>query len=109
MVKLKLARVGRKNRPYFRIIAIDSRKDPFGDFLEILGHFDPLRRKQTLVLKEKRIKYWLSKGAQPTDAVFNILVSKGILKGPKKPKRLKKKKQKLQKTQETASNEESKK
>ena len=90
MVKLKLRRVGRRNRPYFRIIVVDARKDPWGDYIEVVGHFDPFRRKETMVLNEERIKYWLSKGAQPTDPVHNILVSYGIIKGPKIPKRIKK-------------------
>lgn len=84
MVALKLQRIGRHKRPFFRIIAIDKKRDPQARAQEILGHFDPRNRKETLVLKQERIEYWISKGAQPTGPVHNILVDAGIIKADKK-------------------------
>ena len=84
MVALKLQRIGRHKRPFFRIIAIDKKRDPQARAQEILGHFDPRNRKETLVLKQARIEYWLSKGAQPTGPVHNMLVDAGIIKSDKR-------------------------
>lgn len=72
MLKIRLTRTGRKNDPHFRVVVIDSRRAPkSGAFLEILGHYHP-RQKQT-VLKQERIAYWQSKGAQISETVDNLL------------------------------------
>jgi small subunit ribosomal protein S16 len=84
MLSLRLARVGRKNQPWFRITVTDKRFDPRGKYLEILGFFNPRDRKNTMSLKEDRIKYWLEKGAQTTPTIHNILIDKGLIPGPKK-------------------------
>lgn len=81
MLAIKLSRKGKKNQPFFRIILLEKAKDPWGDFLEDLGYYNPLIKKVSL--EEERIKYWLSKGAQPTGAVHNLLISQGIIKGKK--------------------------
>jgi len=81
MLSIKLARKGRKNRPFFKLIVLEKTKDPFGDFLEDLGYYDPLSKK--ISLKAERIKYWLSQGAQPTKSVHNLLVSQEVIKGNK--------------------------
>jgi small subunit ribosomal protein S16 len=77
MLAIKLARVGRKNCPFFRIIVLDKRKDTFGAFLENVGTYNP--KTKELNIKAESIKDWLSKGAQPTKTVHNILVSQGII------------------------------
>lgn len=93
MVRLRFIRTGRKNQPYFRLIATDKKNPPKGGrFLEILGSIDP--RKKQVFLRAERIKYWLSVGAQPSDTVYNLLVKKGIIEGPKKPLHNKPKKEK---------------
>ncbi len=84
MVALKLQRVGRHKNPHFRIIAIDKTRNPQSVAKEILGHFDPRKKQETLVLKKERIEYWLSQGAQPTGSVHNILVDAGIIKEEKR-------------------------
>ncbi|MDA3839042.1 MAG: 30S ribosomal protein S16 [Candidatus Delongbacteria bacterium] len=81
MVKLRLTRLGRKKRPFYRIVAIDSRKQRDGAFLERLGYFDPIASGEStkLVLDSENIMKWLLKGAQPSETVKNILSKEGIM------------------------------
>ena len=81
MVKLRLTRLGRKKRPFYRIVAIDSRKQRDGVFLERLGYFDPIATGEAkkLVLDKENIMKWLMMGAQPSDTVKNILSKEGIM------------------------------
>ncbi|PMQ01306.1 MAG: 30S ribosomal protein S16 [Dictyoglomus sp. NZ13-RE01] len=79
MVKIRLTRVGAKNKPAYRIIAIDSKKPRDGKHLEILGFYDPKTQPETIKVKEERIKYWLSVGAQPSESVEKILRKVGVL------------------------------
>ena len=79
-VKLRMTRMGRRNRPYFRINAVDSRTPRDGKVLERLGHYDPIEKDVTkqLVIKRDRIEFWLSQGAVPSDTVAEILQRQGI-------------------------------
>jgi len=77
-VKLRLARIGAKKQPTYRIIAADSRSKRDGRLVERLGHYDPLTNPSTVVINEERTKYWLSVGATPTDALGPILKQAGI-------------------------------
>ena len=82
MLRIRFLRVGKKNRPFFRIVATDSANPPQGGrFKEKLGFFDPLKRE--VKLKSERIKYWISVGAQPSVRVHNLLIKEGIIKGKK--------------------------
>ena len=81
MLIIRLSRQGKKNEPYFRLIINEKTKDTVGDYLESLGFYDP--RKKVLKINEERIKYWLSKGAQASGTVHNMLVTKGLIKGKK--------------------------
>ncbi len=81
MLTIKLSRKGKKNQPFFRVILLENHKDPWGDFLEDLGFYNPLTKK--ISLKEERIKYWISQGAQPSGTVHNLLVDQGIIKAKK--------------------------
>jgi len=81
MLVLKFAKIGKKNMPYFRLIAVDSHKDPWGTYLEKLGHYNPRTKESTLVAE--RIKFWISKGAKPSASVHNLLVTKGIITAKK--------------------------
>lgn len=83
MLAIRLARTGKKQKAYFRLIVSEKTKDTHGDYLEILGNIDPHTNPSTVVLKEDRISYWLSKGAQPSPVVHNLLVDKGLLKKDK--------------------------
>lgn len=103
MVKIRLARAGERNRPYYRVIAIDSRKKRDGAYIELLGQYDPTpaKSKSSLPpfnLKKDRIMYWLKNGAQPCDTVLNYLKSIGMWKEfveSKPAKKAKKSKRKL--------------
>ncbi|MEN2983521.1 MAG: 30S ribosomal protein S16 [Dictyoglomaceae bacterium] len=79
MVKIRLTRIGAKNRPVYRIVAIDSKRPREGKHLEILGFYDPKTNPETVQLKEDRVKYWLNVGAKPSEAVEKILRKLGII------------------------------
>ena len=79
-VKLRLRRMGTKKKPYYRIIAVDSRKKRDGAFLENLGIYHPLEENENEVnLKEDRIRNWLEIGAKPSHTVKILLNKKGIV------------------------------
>src|SRR5579862_9483960 len=80
MVRLKLRRHGKKKQPTYRLVAADSHSPRDGRFIEILGHYNPRTEPPTLVLKQEKIEEWLKKGAQPTEAVRQILETAGILR-----------------------------
>ena len=75
MVKLRLKRMGRRNRAFFRLCAFDAREERDGRSIEQLGTYDPMQKdeEKKVVLKRERIEYWLSVGAQPTETVASIL------------------------------------
>src|SRR4030043_299471 len=79
-VKLRMMRIGRRHRPFFRINVVDSRTPRDGKILEKLGHYDPIEKDpaKQLVLNRERVEYWLDKGAIPSDAVSQILLRHGI-------------------------------
>lgn len=83
MLSIRLSRVGKTKRPSFRILVADKRRDPWGKHLEILGHVDPLAKPKKVTLEVERIKYWLSKGAQPTPTVRNLLIDEKVIEGKK--------------------------
>jgi small subunit ribosomal protein S16 len=78
-VKLRLRRLGRKKRPFYRIIATDSRAPRDGRFIEEIGHYDPLTHPETVSVQEERALYWLGVGATPSKTVKNILSRQGII------------------------------
>jgi len=83
MLKIRLQRTGRKHEPTFRVVLTDSKNSTkSGRYLERLGSYDP--RKENEVFDSERIKYWISKGAQPSDTLHNLLVSKKIIEGKKR-------------------------
>jgi small subunit ribosomal protein S16 len=79
-VKLRMTRLGRRHRPFFRINAVESRNPRDGRILEKLGHYDPIEKDpaKQVVLNRERVEYWLDKGAIPSDAVSQILLRHGI-------------------------------
>lgn len=79
MVKIRLQRVGSKNRPCYRVVAANSRAPRDGAFLEILGHYDPLTDPETVVINDEKTCHWLQRGAQPTEAVARLLSKLGIM------------------------------
>lgn len=76
MVKLRLTRVGRHKRAYFRLVATDSRTKVNGGYIELLGNYDPIAN--DIRLFDDKIINWLSQGAQPSDTVKTILREQGI-------------------------------
>ncbi|MDP4219583.1 MAG: 30S ribosomal protein S16 [Bacteroidota bacterium] len=79
MVKLRLAKQGRKKLPIYKIVAADSRNRRDGRFIEALGQYRPQNETGKVQLNEDRIMYWLNVGAQPTDTMRSILSKEGIL------------------------------
>ena len=78
-VKLRLQRFGTTKRPYYRLVVADSRNKRDGRYLEIIGSYDPTKEPTEFKIDEERALEWLSKGAQPTDTVKNLLTKTGIL------------------------------
>ncbi|MBR3161837.1 MAG: 30S ribosomal protein S16 [Bacilli bacterium] len=78
-VKIRLKRMGAKKAPFYRIIVADSRSPRDGRFIENLGTYNPLTDPAEINVKEEETLEWLSKGAQPTDTVRNILSKAGIM------------------------------
>ena len=78
-VKLRLKRMGSKQKPFYRIVAADSRFPRDGRFIETVGTYDPIKKDADVTIDEEKALKWLSNGAQPTDTVRSILASKGIM------------------------------
>ena len=77
-VKLRLRRMGRKKKPYYRIIAADSRSPRDGRFIEEIGVYNPISEPATIEVKQDRALYWLSQGAIPTETVNSLFRKTGI-------------------------------
>lgn len=80
-MKIRLARGGSKKRPFYRIVAADSRMPRDGRFIEKLGTYNPLLAKDSedrVTMNVERVQYWMSKGAQPTDRVARMLEAAGV-------------------------------
>jgi small subunit ribosomal protein S16 len=84
MLSIRLSRVGKKKAPTYRIVVMPKQRDPWARSVEILGHYNPRKQPKELVVQADRIKYWISKGAQPTDTVWNLLVGEKIIEGEKR-------------------------
>ncbi len=72
-VRIRMKRVGAKNTPVFRVVVADARSPRDGRFIEELGTYHPLRKGDNFTLNLERAKYWLSKGAQPTETVASFI------------------------------------
>ena len=77
-VKLRLKRMGAKQKPFYRIIAADSRSPRDGRFIEVVGTYNPITEPAEVKVNEEKALKWLNNGAQPTDTVKNILTKQGI-------------------------------
>lgn len=78
-VKIRLKRMGSKKRPFYRIVAADSRSPRDGRFIEILGTYNPLTNPIELKLNDEKVLTWLKNGAKPTQTARNLLSKGGIL------------------------------
>ena len=79
-VKLRLKRMGAKSRPFYRIVAADSRSPRDGRFIEEVGYYNPIAEKDSVKIDKEIAKKWLNNGAKPTDTVRDLLSKEGILK-----------------------------
>ena len=80
MVAIRLARIGSKKRPYYRIVVIEKRRARNGRFLEVIGQYNPIANPATININGERALYWLSKGAEPSETVASILRKQEIVK-----------------------------
>ena len=76
--KIRLKRIGRRNRPFYRLIVIDSRKRRDGAAIEQVGWYNPIDLKNSYEIKNDRILYWLQEGAIPSDAVKKLMKREGL-------------------------------
>ncbi|CAO81318.1 30S ribosomal protein S16 [Candidatus Cloacimonas acidaminovorans] len=79
MVKLRLRRMGAINQPFYRIVAVDSRKKRDGKYIECIGWYDPKPDPSKIKIDTERALYWLGVGAQPSDTVRSLLRKAGVL------------------------------
>lgn len=89
MLKIRLQRIGKKNKAYFRVVVTEHTTKPKGRYLELLGSYDP--HANNISVNQERLSHWISKGAKMSPTVNNLLVERGLIKGQKvtvwKPKR----------------------
>jgi small subunit ribosomal protein S16 len=82
MLMIRFQRIGRTNDPAFRIVVLEKeRAAKAGNIVELLGTYNP--KSKALTLNEESVKGWIAKGAQPTDSIHNLLVTKGVIEGKK--------------------------
>ncbi len=90
MIIIRLQKVGKKHTTTFRVVLTEKTAGPRRKYLELLGNVN--RKMKTASLNKDRILYWISKGAQLSDSIHNLLISQGIISGAKKPVHKKSKK-----------------
>lgn len=79
MVKIRLRRTGAKKQPHYRVVVTDSRSPRDGKFIEIIGHYNPRTEPPEVEIDAERALYWLSVGAQPSEAVKRMLDKMGVM------------------------------
>ena len=83
MLKIRLQRVGRKNDPSFRVVVLESTEGPkSGNHIDEIGFYNAVTKQKSM--DKEKARHWLSKGAQPSDTVYNMLVTEGVIEGKKK-------------------------
>ncbi|HXA79532.1 MAG TPA: 30S ribosomal protein S16 [Candidatus Acidoferrales bacterium] len=75
MLTIRLARIGKKKRPFYRVVVTEKTRPRNGRFVEIVGTYDPLKKPATVQFDHDRVEYWLGKGAQPSDTVRSLIRS----------------------------------
>ena len=81
MLMIRLQRTGKRGQAYFRVVLVEHTKKPKGKFLELLGNYDA--HQKIFNVKKERIEYWVSKGAQPSPTVNNLMVNHKVWDRPK--------------------------
>jgi small subunit ribosomal protein S16 len=79
MVKIRLRRIGTRNKPIYRMVVADERSPRDGKFIEIIGHYNPLTEPATFVVDEEKALKWLKYGAQPTSTSLRLLTKAGVV------------------------------
>jgi small subunit ribosomal protein S16 len=79
MLKIRLKRIGRKGQPHYRIVVMESAQPRDGKTVEEIGYYNPRNKPSTFDLDKDRAKYWLERGAQPTDTIAHYFVKEGLL------------------------------
>jgi len=79
VLAIRLSRIGKKKRPFYRVVVTEKTRPRNGRFLEIVGTYDPLKKPAEIKLDAERIKYWLGCGAQPSDTVRSFLRNQKIV------------------------------
>jgi small subunit ribosomal protein S16 len=79
MVPIRLRRTGKAKQPSYRLVVTDSRSPRDGKFIEIIGHYNPVRQPKELVVHNDRARYWIGVGAQPSDTVARLLKQVNVL------------------------------
>ena len=79
-VKLRLTRMGKKKQPMYRVVATDSHTKRDGEYIELIGTYNPLTKPATVKINEEVALKWLNNGAIPTDTVRNLFSKEGIMK-----------------------------
>ncbi len=91
MLKIRLQRIGKRGQAYFKVIVTEHTQKPKGQYLELLGSYDP--HKNELAVDSEKVKHWLGQGAKMSKTINNLLVGKGVIEGEKvqvwKPKKKK--------------------
>jgi small subunit ribosomal protein S16 len=85
LLKIRLARVGKKKQPTYRVVIADSRSPRDGRYVEIVGTYNPRTEPTTFLIDEEKVKGWLSKGAQPTMILHKLLAKQGLMQAPTFP------------------------
>lgn len=85
MLSIRLSRIGKKKKPFYRVVVIERTRPRDGRFVEIVGTYDPLKKPAELKLDADRIKHWMGKGAQPSDTVRSFLRREKISLSPPAP------------------------
>ncbi len=73
MLAIRLRRTGSKKRPFFRVVVTDSRTARDSSFVEVLGHYNPRTKPETLDIKRDRLDYWMKAGARPSDTIRTLV------------------------------------
>ena len=84
MLTIRLSRVGKKKQPSYRILVQEKKKDPWGTFIENIGHYNPFVNPGKLVIKKERLECWIKNGAEVSDTLNNLFINEGLIKGEKK-------------------------
>jgi len=78
LVRIRLARMGARKRPYYRVVVADQKARRDGPFIEVIGSYDPMKEPSEVKVDMDKARSWLTKGAQPTDTVRKLLRKAGL-------------------------------